>query len=111
MNEGFDFLGAHIKSLKRVDFRMKTKSTTGKQITMRANVRARVDMPTQKIIEKLYVAGFLKKTDQHKIVGKPFTKHVNLDHTSILQFFNSRIQGLLNYYSFAGNRVKLFNII
>jgi len=111
INEGFDFLGAHIKRSKKVDFRMKTKSTTGKNITMRASVRARVNMPTKIILEKLHKVGFIKKNHQKMIWAKPYTKLVNLDHTTILQFFNAKIQGLLNYYTFAGNRVKLFNFI
>jgi hypothetical protein len=90
---------------------MKTKSIKGKTITMRANVRARVNMPTTKIIERLCTLGFLKRNQKSIILAKPYTKLVNLDHTTILQFFNSKIQGLLNYYTFAANRVKLFNLI
>nr|YP_009568394.1 hypothetical protein [Orbilia oligospora]QBL02024.1 hypothetical protein [Orbilia oligospora] len=111
LQDGFEFLGAHIKTLKKQDFRMKTKTRTGKIISMRASVRARVDMPTEKIIKKLLELGFLKRNHLNKLLAKPYMKLVNLDHTTILQFFNSKIQGLLNYYTFAGNRVKLFNII
>jgi len=111
LDEGFHFLGARIKTLERTDFRMKTRSKSGKAITMRANVRARVDMPSVSIIEKLTKLGFLRKNHIGSLFGKPYTKLVNLDHSTILQFYNSKIQGLLNYYTFAGNRVKLFNIV
>nr|QBM31539.1 hypothetical protein [Arthrobotrys musiformis] len=111
LKESFEFLGARIKGLKRLDYRMKNITRTGKVITMRANVRARIDMPSAKIIDKLHKIGFIKKNQDKIILAKPYTKLVNLDHTTILQFFNAKIQGLLNYYTFAGNRVKLFNFI
>jgi len=111
LHEGFDFLGAHVKTLKRVDFRMSTTTKTGKAITMRAKVRARIDMPTVRIINKLQTLGFVRRNHNNMLLAKPYTKIVNLDYTTILQFYNSKIQGLLNYYTFAGNRVKLFNLI
>nr|QBM09686.1 hypothetical protein [Dactylella sp.] len=111
LHEGFDFLGAHIKTLKRVDFRSSTVTKTGKVFTMRAKVRARVDMPTERIINKLQTLGFVRRNKSNELLAVPYTKLVNLDHVTILQFFNSKIQGLMNYYTFAGNRVKLFNLI
>lgn len=110
INEGFQFLGAHISTTKNVDFRMKTRTTNGTPITMRANVRARVNMPTKVLIEKLIKAGFARRNNMNKITAKPLTKVVNLDHTTIIQFYNYKIQGLLNYYSFAGNRIEAQNI-
>lgn len=111
LNEGFHFLGAQIKTSKNVDFRMKTRTTNGTPITMRAHVRARVNMPTKQLIEKLIKAGLAHRNHLNKILAKPLTKLVNLDHTTIVQFYNSKIQGLLNYYSFAGNRIETQNLI
>ena len=111
MNEGFNFLGAHIKTLKNVDFRMKTKTSNGIPITMRANVRARVNLPTLNLIEKFKKAGFVRKDALGKVVANPMTKMVNLDHATIIQFFNSKIHGLINYYSFAANRIETQNLI
>lgn len=110
MNEGFNFLGAYIKTLKNVDFRMKTKTTNGTPITMRANVRARVNMPTKNLIAKFNKAGFVRNDAYGKVVAKPMTSMVNLDHATIIQFFNSKINGLVNYYTFA-NRIETQNLI
>lgn len=111
MNEGFNFLGAYIKTLKNVDFRMKTKTTNGTPITMRANVRARVNMPTENLVEKFNKAGFVRNDAYGKVVAKPMTSMVNLDHATIIQFFNSKINGLVNYYTFAANRIETQNLI
>lgn len=112
IKDGFHFLGAHIKTLRHVDFRMKRKTVKGKSITMRANVRARVNIPpTKRITDKLIKTKFARRSKHGLILARPVTKKVNLDHSTIIQNYNSKIHGLLNYYSFAANRVKLQNII
>lgn len=111
IKEGFDFLGARIKNLRRVDYRMKMKTRKGAPVTMRANVRARVNMPTKAIMEKLIKGGFARRNSKNQVSAIPLTKIVNLDHPTIIQLFNSKIHGLLNYYSFAANRIEIQNII
>lgn len=109
--KGFDFLGAKIRTLKHVGYRMKTQTTKGRSITMRANVRARVNIPTNSLIEKLIKSKIVHRSGNGTILAKPITGLVNLDHSTILQFFNHKINGLMNYYSFAANRVRLLDII
>lgn len=111
LKDGFEFLGASIKTLRQVGYIMKTKTRTGKKITIRANLRTRVNMPTKKIIEKLKTARFLRRNPKNVILAKPMTSLVNMDHASIIQFFNSKIHGLINYYSFAANRIEIQNLI
>ena len=110
-NKGFSFLGAHVKTLKRVGFMMKTKTVKGKPITMRSNVRARLNMPTKTLIEKLIKNKFARRNHIGKILAAPQTNLVNLDHSTIIQFYNSKIQGILNYYTFAANRIEIQNLI
>jgi hypothetical protein len=78
---------------------------------MRSNVRARINMPTVKIIGKLIKAGFASHDKWGGVVANPMTGMVNMDHYTILQFYNSKIQGIVNYFSFAGNRSEIGNII
>ena len=108
--KGFTFLGAAIKTLRRVGFMMKTKTVKGNHITMRANVRARLNMPTKTLIKKLIKNKFARINHTGKILAAPQTGLVNLDHSTIIQFYNSKISGILNYYSFAANRVKARNL-
>lgn len=111
IKQGFHFLGAHIQTAKNVDFRMKTRTVKGTPITMRANVRARVNMPTSLLIEKLLKAGFARRNHLGQVLAKPMTNMVNLDQATITQFYNSKTHGILNYYSFAGNRAESLNLI
>lgn len=110
-SEGFQFLGASIKVSRRVGYMMKTKTSSGKQITMRANIRAGVYMPTKKLIEKLVKANFAHRNHNNVLLGKAKTELVNLDHPTIIQFYNSKVYGLINYYSFAANRIETQNLI
>lgn len=111
INDGFHFLGAYIKGLKHVGFMMKTNTPKGKVIRMRANVRARINMPTAKLIVKLISNGFARRNHQGLVLSRPLTKLVNLDHSTIIQFFNSKVFGFLNYYTFAANRIETQNLI
>lgn len=110
VSEGFNFLGAHIKVPKHSGFRMSTTTSKGTRITMRANVRARINAPIKTLIEKLIKAGLARRDNRNKILSKAVTALVNLDHATILQFYNSKISGLVNYYSLASNRVRLKDI-
>ena len=111
IREGFHFLGAYIKTSKHVDFRMKTRTVKGTPITMRANVRANVNMPTKLLIEKLIKSGFARRNNLGQLLASPKTDLINLDHSTIIQFYNSKIYGLLNYYIFARNRIETQNLI
>ena len=66
-----------------------------------------VDAPIQKIIGKLKENGFIRKNKLGTIYPKGITALMRLDHYTILQYFNQRIRGILNYYHFAGNRSSL----
>ena len=68
-------------------------------------------MPTKTLIEKLIKNKFARRNHVGKILAAPQTSLVNLDHSTILQFFNSKIQGILNYYTFAANRIEIQNLI
>lgn len=111
VGKGFNFLGAHIKSSRHVGYRMKTRTVKGTRITMRANVRAKVNVPINTLIEKLIKAGFARRNHKGELLAKPMTAMVNMDHATIIQFYNPKIHGIINYYSFARNRVSILNIV
>ena len=113
VNDGFDFLGANVKSIKNLGanaHRMSTRSKSGQPITMRSSVRARVNMPTAKLIEKLIKAGFASRDSKRNVIARAMTGMVNMDHYTILQFYQSKINGLLSHFSYAGNRSELSNL-
>lgn len=111
LTEGFNFLGTEIKKCKTSDFRMKTKTKFGKKITMRPNLRLRLNLPLAKLLNKLIETGFAKRNHQGDILAKARTDLIHLDHASIIQYFNSKINGLVTYYSYTANRIKTWNLI
>ena len=111
VNDGFYFLGAYVKGLRHVGYMMKTTTSKNSVIRMRASVRARVNLPTAKLIDKLIKNGFARQNHKGEVLAKPQTKLVNLDHSTIVQFYNSKVYGLLNYYTFAANRIETQNLI
>uniref|UniRef100_UPI0022388067 reverse transcriptase domain-containing protein n=1 Tax=Ramaria rubella TaxID=113071 RepID=UPI0022388067 len=111
ITEKFEFLGASISKSKIVDFRMKSTTRFGKIITTRPRLRLRINMPTLKLLDKLREGGFIKRNNKCQFVAIPRTNLVNLDHATILQHFNSKVNSLINYYTFASNRVETNNLI
>jgi hypothetical protein len=67
--------------------------------------------PINRIYERAASAGFFKRTETGQ--WNPTAKKgvVNLEHADILSYFNSKIRGILNYYSFVDNRKSLGSII
>lgn len=111
ISDGFSFLGANVKNLRYAGFRMKTRTVKGSIITLRANVRARVNMPTKTLVEKLIRNKYAHRNKFCQVLASPQTSLVNLDHATITQNYNIKIKGLLNYYSFAGNKIEIKNLI
>jgi hypothetical protein len=110
--KSFKFLGAKIQNVRKTsDFLMKRTTILGKRISTRINPRMRIQLPTADLIEKLIEGNLARRNHEGKLLAKGFTGIVNLDHSTILQFFNHKINGLLSYFSFASNRNELRNII
>lgn len=97
--EGFIFLGAECK-------RRDTDSvynSFGHKITRRSALRLAVDAPIKRIMEKLIKFGYARRNHKNIVIAKGITNIIHLDHGLIISFFNSKIIGILNAYSFAGN--------
>jgi group II intron reverse transcriptase/maturase len=103
----FFFLGAEIYQLKKqATFLSKTRNASG-IIKRRANARLLIKAPLERILLELKKNGFIRKNTQDKYVPIAYTKIMNLSHYEIITFFNSKINGLLNFYSFASNLNRL----
>jgi len=102
--KGFEFLGA---SLKRRDnssifnsFNVKGSSA---KISRRSTLRLAVDMPVEKLINKLIDAKFARRNKHNTVLAQGLTSLVQNSHYNIVRFYNSKIWGLHNAYSYAGN--------
>ena len=105
--DGFKFLGASCNKADR------TKTFVVKHSRMksvRANVRLRVNVDLDKINKKLVASKLAKWDSNHELVGTAYNAIINLSHAEIINFFNSKFRGLYSFYSFAGNRKKLWLI-
>jgi hypothetical protein len=66
-------------------------------------------VPIYFLIVKMVEKKFFKWKDQTKKVARPTARKnlVNLDHASILMFYNSIINDLISYYNFVENRKSI----
>lgn len=76
-----------------------------------ANCRLLIKAPIDKIVEKIIKAGFIRRNAKGILLPIMQGSIINLDHADILAFYNSKMRGLLNFYSFAANRNKLGRIL
>jgi hypothetical protein len=75
-----------------------------------APLNFRIEIPMEKILNKLVTAGFFKKI-KGKYQPTKVGRLINMDMPDILRYYNSIILGYLNYYTFADNRSSLGMII
>jgi len=103
----FKFLGAQCKRTKSLG--KLTKQSNG--LRRRAVARMRIDIPIQSLIETFKKNKLIKSSSTNEILPTGRKDLVNLAHEDILRFYNSKIHGLLNFYSFARNYSKLHRFI
>lgn len=74
-------------------------------------MRMRIMIPVRELIDKLIINKFISRN--HLGVPRATARRdlVNFTHHEIVTFYNHRIQGLKNFYSFAGNLTSLRKII
>lgn len=106
VKEGFIFLGAHI--IQRSKILLKVANSN---IRRRFSRRISVLAPLTKMLDKFILAGFARKNPQNKIFARGRRDLVNQTHYDILSFYNSKINGLINFYSFAGNFDQIRRIL
>ena len=83
---------------------LKTHDGTRRRMT----TRMRVYIDSKKIFKKLVSTGLAKNRPGNPVPrGTAKNGMINLSHHEIISFYNSKIHGLTNFFSFAGNRTKL----
>lgn len=105
---GYTIMGPHLKGISK-PIEIIKESNSKKLITRRKKIRIRIGMNYQKVIKKLETEGFIRKrtspVNHKKMIYRGTFKGnlINLDHVDILRYYNSKIQGLYNYYNFVCN--------
>lgn len=113
LKRGVHFLEADLRSVRSDAKIMKhVIYKGGSRGKRRVNQRLRVLAPIKKLLLMLKTAGFIK---QHSGAGTivPTAKRamVPMDHSDILVFYNQKIRGLLNFYTFAGNKSQMHKVL
>lgn len=79
--------------------------------------KIRIEMDTEKVLKRLEMNRFIRKRTSPKdgktlIYRGTFKGNlINLDHGDIIQYYNSVIRGVYNYYCFTNNTQALAHII
>lgn len=105
--EGLNFLSTFISGNQKKEEKVQIIQRVNKNVKARSTSLVRLKVPISKVLEKVLENGFFKKTLTDKFVPTSCNILVNLDHADIIRFYNQKIQGLLNYYSFADNKKSL----
>lgn len=109
--QGIHFLETDIKGSQENEKVVRTVIRDEKSYKTRTTSNPFLKAPIQLLLKKAFEVGFFKKTKKGMFVPTSYKRAVNLDHSSILKFYNFKIQGILNYYSFADNRKSLGIVI
>jgi group II intron reverse transcriptase/maturase len=102
------FLGAQIIKLQaNPSFLHKVQDSLGRQTQIRGNPRLLIKAPLENILESIKQNGFIRQDRLGNFHPVAYTKITNLSHYEIITFYNSKINGLINFYSFASNYNRL----
>ena len=77
----------------------------------KSQMRLRIEIPLRDLIKKLHNNKFTRLNEKGEPTAKARKDLTNFAHHEIIKFYNSRIQGLYNFYSFAANLNSLRVII
>lgn len=110
--EGIFFLGTQIKGNLETEKLIKTiERGKGRKFKSRVTSRTRMFAPLEKLLQKSIDNNICKRLQSGKVVPTALKRMVNYDHSDIILFFNSKIRGILNYYSFVDNAKSLGIIV
>jgi len=104
------YLGTFIRGTFRKEKPVKTIIRKGKKIRTRITPRVTFHAPIKRLFDKAATAGFFHK-EKESMIPRSYGAITQLDHADILKFYNSKIEGILNYYSFVDNKKSLGSII
>lgn len=106
--KGISFLGTQIKGNRETEKLVKTlERGKGNKFKARVTSRTRMFAPLEKLLQKSIDNNMFKRLKSGKVVPTALRRMVNYDHSDIIRFFNSKIRGILNYYSFVDNAKSL----
>lgn len=108
MKKHFKFLGASIINNPTKDYVVYDK---GLKTWKKAHIRTLVKAPIRELEDKLITSGLLKRNKLGKLFPKGRTNLFTANNYDIIRWYNSKVNGILSFYSFASNYPKISTII
>ena len=107
------FLGADFFIRKNTENYFKPTRLVKKNTTIRQRFAPRIILhaPILELLIKLKDRGFVKRNSKGEFFPIGKSNCIPLTHPQILNYYNSKIRGILNYYSFVHNRNELWSIV
>jgi len=107
---GFNVRAPHLKGISKP---LETINVGDRNILRRKKIRIRISMDLEKVLKRLQSNRFIRKRTSHKNHDQLMYRGtfkgnlINLDHPDIINYYNSVVRGIFNYYSFASNRTDI----
>lgn len=83
----------------------------GKLISRRVNPRLIFHAPIKELINKLIEKGYARRNHKGQLAPISKSALIPLSHGDILRYYNSKVRGILNYYTCVHNRMRLWSIV
>jgi Type II intron maturase/Reverse transcriptase (RNA-dependent DNA polymerase) len=83
----------------------------GKPISVRVTPSLILTAPIKELLEKMIEKGFVTRNKQGKVTPRGVGSLTGLSHAQILLFYNSKVRGILNYFSCVHNRSRLGTLV
>lgn len=119
---GYKMMAPHMKGIiKPVEvFNAKyntLEGTESRTIVRRKKIRIRFHMDYDKVLKRLETNHFIRKRTSHTVHNKLIYRGtfkgnlINMDHADIINYYNSVMRGIHNYYDFTSNARNLANVM
>jgi group II intron reverse transcriptase/maturase len=104
-----EFLGTTVYGISRIEKPCRTVKKKGWDTSIKQRITPRVGLhaPITKLLIKLHENGFCRKSKKGVYGPTAVRRMVNLDHADIVNYYNSVIRGIVNYYSFVDNYTRV----
>jgi len=101
--QGVNFLGTYLRGNQEPKKKVHYILRNQKRLKIKSTSRTILKAPLITLYKRGLENGFFKKMPLGRFVPTFCGRLINLDHADILRFYNQKIHGILNYYSFVDN--------
>lgn len=108
MTKKWSYLGTEIRKMRVNSTWLVKHASGGRAIGVNYLL---VNAPIKEVINKLKKANLVRLNHKGKVFPMGHTPIMNLSHQEILDFYSSKLRGIISFYSFASNKSSLHSIV